>query len=71
MSKLKDNLLKLINKIFNKKNNNIELLPPTQGEKLLNKITGGIIKDFEREINNGLNIVKLDSLYGKKLSYIC
>ena len=68
MSKLKDNLLKLINKIFNKKNNKIESLPPTQGEKLLNEFTrGGIIKDFEREINNGLNIVKLDSLYGKKL----
>lgn len=68
MSKLKDNLLKLINKIFNKKNNKIELLPPTQGEKILNEFTrGGIIKDFEREINNGLNIVKLDSLYGNKL----
>ena len=68
MYKLKDNLLKLINKIFNKKNNKIESLPPTQGEKLLNEFTrGGIIKDFEREINNGLNIVKLDSLYGKKL----
>ena len=68
MSKLKDNLLKLINKIFNKKNNKIESLPPTQSEKLLNEIrSGGIIKDFEREINNGLNIVQLDSLYGKKL----
>lgn len=68
MSKLKDNLLKLINKIFNKKNNKIESLPPTQSEKLLEEITsGGIIKDFEREINNGINIVKLDSLYGKKL----
>lgn len=68
MSKLKDNLLKLINKIFNKKNNNIELLPPTQSEKLLNEITSsGTIKNFEKEINYGLNIVKLDSLYGKKL----
>lgn len=55
MSKLKDKLLKLINKIFNKKNNKIESLPPTLSEKLLNEITSdGIIKDFEREINNGL-----------------
>mgnify|MGYP004560149449 FL=1 len=68
MSKLKDNLLKLINKIFKKKNNKIESLPPTQSEKLLKEFTiGGIIKDFEGKINNGLNIVKLDSLYGKKL----
>ena len=68
MSKLKDNLLKLINKIFNKKNNKIKSLPPTQSEKLLNEITSsGTIKNFEKEINNGLNIVKLDSLYGKKL----
>lgn len=68
MSKLKDFLLKLINKIFNKKNKNVELLPPTQSENLIYKIISDrIIKEFEREINNGLNIENLDNLYGKKL----
>lgn len=68
MSKLKDNLLKLINKIFNKKNNKIESLQTTQSEEILNEITNsGIIKDFEREINNEINIIDLDNLYGKKL----
>lgn len=68
MPKLIDNLLALLNKIFNKSNNNVKALPPTQSEKVLNDIkTSGIIKDFEREINNNLNIEKIDSLYGKKL----
>ena len=68
MSKLKDFLLKLINKIFNKKNKNVELLPPTQSGNLIYKIISDrIIKEFEREINNGLNIENLDNLYGKKL----
>lgn len=68
MSKLKDNLLKLINKIFSKNNNNIKLLPPTQSEQLLIDImNSGTIRDFEREINNGLDIRKIDNIYGKKL----
>ena len=68
MSKLKDNLLKLINRIFNKKYNNIESLPLAQSEKILNEIANsGIIRDFEREINNGLNITNLDNLYSQKL----
>lgn len=68
MSKLKDNLLKLINRIFNKKYNNIESLPLAQNEKILNEIANsGIIRDFEREINNGLNVTNLDNLYSQKL----
>lgn len=32
MSKIKDNILKLINKIFNRNTNNMEVLPPSQFE---------------------------------------
>lgn len=68
MSKIKDNIFKLINKIFNRNTNNREVLPPSQFETILKEFTSsGIIRDFERDINNGINITRLDAFYGKKL----
>lgn len=68
MSKIKDNILKLINKIFRRNTNNMEVLPPSRFETILKEFTSsGIIRDFERDINNGINITRLDAFYGKKL----
>ena len=68
MSKIKDNILKLINKIFNRNTNNMEVLPPSRFEIILKEFTSsGIIRNFERDINNSINITRLDAFYGKKL----
>lgn len=68
MSKIKANILKLINKIFNINTYSMKVLPPSQSETTIREIiSSGIIKDFERTIDNGLNIKKLDAFYGKKL----
>lgn len=70
MSKIKDNILKLINKIFNRSTNslNIKVLPPSRFETILQEFTsGGIVRDFEKDIDNGINITRLDAFYGKKL----
>lgn len=68
MSKIKDNILKLINKIFNRNTNNMEVLPPSLFEIILKEFTSsGIIRNFERDINNSINITRLDAFYGKKL----
>ena len=68
MSKIKDNILKLINKIFNINTNNMKVLPPSQSETTIRGIIrSGIIRDFERDIDNGINITRLDAFYGKKL----
>lgn len=68
MSKIRDNILKLINKIFNRNTNNIELLPPSRFEIILKEFKkSGIIREFEGDINNGINITRLDAFYGKKL----
>lgn len=68
MSKIKANILKLINKIFNRNTNTMEVLPPYQFETILKEFTSsGIIRDFEKDINNGINITRLDAFYAKKL----
>ena len=68
MAKIKDNILKLINKIFNINTNNMEVLPPSRFETIIKEFTSsGIIRDFEKDINNGINITRLDAFYGKKL----
>ena len=68
MSKIKANILKLINKIFNINTYSMKVLPPSQSETTINEIiSSSIIRDFERTIDTGLNIKKLDAFYGKKL----
>lgn len=68
MSKLKDSLLEIINKILNIENKNIKTLPLAQSEQMLNDIiNSGLVRDFEREIDIGLNLRKLDNIYGQKL----
>ena len=68
MSKIKDNILKLINKIFNRSTNSIKVLPPSRFETILQDFTSsGIVRDFEKNIDNGINITRLDAFYGKKL----
>ena len=68
MSKIKDNILKLINKIFNRSTNNLKVLPPSQFETILQEFTSsGIVRDFEKDIDNGIDITRLDAFYGKKL----
>lgn len=66
MSKIRENILKIVNKIF--KENNIKMLPLSQSEKVLREyMDNGIIRDFERCINEGINIKELDVFYGEKL----
>ena len=68
MSKIKDNILKLINKIFNRSTNSQKVLPPSRFETILQEFTSsGIVRDFEKDIDNGINITRLDAFYGKKL----
>ena len=68
MSKIKDNILKLINKIFNRSTNSQKVLPPSRFETILQDFTSsGIVRDFEKDIDNGINITRLDAFYGKKL----
>ena len=68
MSKIKDNILKLINKIFNRNTNSQKVLPPSRFETILQEFTSsGIVRDFEKDIDNGINITRLDAFYGKKL----
>lgn len=68
MSKIKDNILKLINKIFNRSTNSQKVLPPSRLETILQEFTSsGIVRDFEKDIDNGINITRLDAFYGKKL----
>ena len=68
MSEIKNNILKFVNKLFHKKSNYVVSLPSSQFEIATREIVNtGIIKDFEREINTGLNLPNLDSFYGKRL----
>ena len=68
MSKIKDNILKLINKIFNRSTNSLKVLPSSRFETILQEFTSsGIVRDFEKDIDNGINITRLDAFYGKKL----
>ena len=68
MNEIKRNILKLINKLFHKNSRYISALPPSQVETTIKEfINSGVIKDFEENINNALNIKKLDAFYGKKL----
>ena len=60
MSKIKDNILKLINKIFNRSTNSQKVLPPSRLETILQEFTSsGIVRDFEKDIDNGINITKM------------
>ena len=68
MSKIKDNILNLINKIFNRSTNSLKVLPSSRFETILQEFTSsGIVRDFEKDIDNGINITRLDAFYGKKL----
>lgn len=68
MSKIKSDILKLINKLFHINSSNIVALPASQSETTIKEITSnGIIRDFERDIDNGINITRLNAFYGKKL----
>ena len=68
MSKIKSNILKLINKLFHRNSSYVVALPPSQSETTIREIIScGIIRDFERDIDNGINITRLDTFYGKKL----
>lgn len=60
MSKIKDNILELINKIFNRSTNSQKVLPPSRLETILQEFTSsGIVRDFEKDIDNGINITKI------------
>lgn len=68
MSKIKSNILKLINKLFHRNTSYVVALPPSQSETTIREIiNSGIIRDFEKEIKKDINIKKLDSFYGEKL----
>ena len=68
MSEIKTNILKLINKLFRGNYSYVVSLPPSQSEITIKEIiSSGIIRDLERDIDNGLNIKELDNFYGKKL----
>ena len=68
MSEIKNNILKFVNKLFHRTSNYMSFLPSSQCEIATREIVNtGIIKDFEREINTGLNLPNLDSFYGKRL----
>lgn len=59
MSEIKSNILKLINKLFHRKSSYVVALPSSQSETTIRGIiSSGIIRDFERDIDNGLNIKK-------------
>lgn len=48
MSKIKDNILKIVNKIFHRKSNNIDALLPFKSEMLMRDVVAnGIIRNFE------------------------
>ena len=68
MFQIKSNILKLINKLLHRNSSYGVALPSSKSETTIRVIiSSGIIKDFERDIDTGLNIKKLDAFYGKKL----
>lgn len=68
MFQIKSNILKLINKLLHRNSSYGVALPSSKYETTIRVIiNSGIIKDFERDIDTGLNIKKLDAFYGKKL----
>ena len=68
MSEIKNNILKLINKLFHRNSSHVDTLPLSQYETTIREIIdSGIIRDLERDIDNSLNIKNIDSFYRKKL----